>query len=314
MPSSRPVPIATEPGAPAASASPRASASAGVSRLRAFFELTKPGIAFFAMTTAGAAYYVAARGSPDWTTAFHTLVGTLLATAGALALNQYQERRLDALMSRTRSRPLPSGRLNPKEALVFGSLLLAGGLAQLWAMVGAPTALLTLASAAAYNLVYTPLKLRTPAATFAGAIPGAMPALIGWSAAAQGLGAGALALFAIGFVWQLPHVMSIAWLVREDYERAGFRLLPPTDAGGLGIARRMIAYTLVLLGVSVVPTLLGFTGWVYLGGAVILGLAFLARCVAARGMSDAAVRGVFLASLAYQPLLLALMIFDTVSG
>jgi protoheme IX farnesyltransferase len=310
----QPVPIATESGAAPASARPYAAGSAGFARVRAFLELTKPGIAMFAMATAGAAYYVASRGTPDWYVAMHTLVGTLFATAGALALNQYQERRLDALMSRTRSRPLPSGRLDPKEALGFGALLLAGGLFQLWVMVGAMTAFLTLGSAVAYNLVYTPLKLRTHGATFAGAVPGATPALIGWSAAAQGIGAGALALFTIGFVWQLPHVLSIAWLVREDYARAGFRLLPPTDPAGVAVARRMIGYSAVLLAVSVVPTLLGFTGWVYFGGAVLLGVAFLSRCIAARGMTDQAVRAVFLASLAYQPLLLALMIFDTVRG
>jgi protoheme IX farnesyltransferase len=310
----QPVPIATESAAAPATVSPHRAVSVGLARVRAFFELTKPGIATFAVATAGAAYYVAVGGTPDWSVALHTLLGTLLATAGALALNQYQEHRLDALMSRTRSRPLPSGRLRPGEALVFGSLLLALGLAQLWAMVGATTALLTASSAAAYNLIYTPLKLRTHGATFAGAVPGAMPALIGWSAAAQGLGAGALALFAIGFVWQLPHVLSIAWLVREDYARAGFRLLPPTDPQGVAIARRMIRYSAVLLVVSVVPTLIGLTGWIYLGGAVLFGAAFLVRCLAAREMTENAVRAVFLASLAYQPLLLALMVFDTVTG
>jgi protoheme IX farnesyltransferase len=311
MSSIQPVPIATESGPAPASAYP--AAALGVARLRAFLELTKPGIAVFAMATAGAAYYVAAGGSPDLSVAFHTLLGTLLATAGALTLNQYQEKDLDALMSRTRSRPLPSRRLDPREALVFGALLLAGGLLQVWTMVGATTALLTLTSAVAYNLVYTPLKLRTYGATFAGAVPGAMPALIGWSAASQELGAGALALFAIGFVWQLPHVLSIAWLLREDYARAGVRLLPPTSEDGGSIARGMIGYAAALLAISTLPTFLGLTGWIYLGGAVVLGVAFLARCLAARSMADSAVRGVFLASLAYQPLLLALLVFDTVT-
>ena len=304
--------MTTESGAAPVSAHP--DGRLGLARVRAFLELTKPGIALFAMATAGAAYYVASGGSPDLSPAFHTLLGTLLATAGALALNQYQERELDALMSRTRSRPLPSRRVDPGEALAFGALLLVAGLLQLWTMVGATTALLTLGSAVAYNLVYTPLKLRTHGATFAGAVPGAMPALIGWSAASQELGAGALALFTIGFVWQLPHVLSIAWLLREDYARAGIRLLPSTGPDGVAVERGMIGYSAALLAVSVLPTFLGLTGWIYFGGALILGVAFLARCLAARGMSDDAVRSVFVASLAYQPLLLALLIFDTVKG
>jgi protoheme IX farnesyltransferase len=258
---------------------------------------------------------VAARGNAALVPAFHTLLGTVLATAGALALNQYLERDVDALMLRTKTRPLPSGRLQPRDALVFGLLLVVGGVAHLWATVGVVPALLTLGSAAAYNLVYTPLKPRTHIATFAGAVPGAMPALIGWSAASDTLGTDALALFAIAFVWQMPHVLSLAWLLREDYARAGFRLSPPTDVDGAVIGRRLVGYTLALLGVSVIPTVLGLTGWIYLGGAILLGLGFLARSVAAwRDLNVETARGVFFASLIYQPLLLGLMVVDAVSG
>jgi len=246
---------------------------------------------------------------------FHTLLGTVLATAGALALNQYLERDQDALMHRTRTRPLPSGRLRPLEALVFGLLLVVGGVAHLWATVGILPAALTVGSAAAYNLVYTPLKSRSHTATFAGAVPGSMPALIGWSAASGTIEPGALALFGIAFIWQVPHVLALAWLLREDYARAGFLLSPPADAEGKIIGRLMVVYSATLILVSVVPTLLGVTGMIYLVGAVLLGIGFLWRCVGAKNdMSRDAVRAVFLGSLAYQPLLLGLLLIDTVRG
>ncbi len=291
----------------------RSGDSARGSRARAFYELTKPGIALFAMMTAGVAYYVSERGSAELVPVFHTLLGTVLATAGALALNQYLERDLDALMQRTRRRPIPSGRLRPRDALLFGLLLVVGGAAHLWATVGVLPALLTLGSAAAYNLVYTPLKPRSHTATFAGAVPGAMPALIGWSAASGSIAPGAVALFGIAFVWQIPHVLALAWLLREDYARAGFLLSPPADADGKMIGRLMIVYSAALIAVSVVPTALGLTGIIYLVGAFLLGVGFLWRTIrASREMSRPAVRAVFLGSLAYQPLLLGLMLADTV--
>ena len=304
-------PSLAQSGLPPASGRP--GDSPGPSRARDYYELTKPGIALFAMMTAGVAYYVSTEGRPDLVQLFHTLLGTVLATAGALALNQYVERELDALMERTRTRPIPSGRLKPRDALLFGLLLVIGGVAHLWATVGVLPAGLTLGSAAAYNLVYTPLKSRSHTATFAGAVPGAMPALIGWSAASESIGPGALALFGIAFVWQIPHVLALAWLLREDYARAGFLLSPPADPEGKMIGRLMIVYSATLMAVSAVPTALGLTGVIYLVGAFILGVGFLWRCVRAwREMSPRAVRNVFLGSLAYQPLLLGLMLLDTV--
>ena len=283
------------------------------SRARAYYELTKPGIAFFAMMTAGAAYYLASAGSAAPIGVFHTLLGTVLATAGALALNQYLERDLDALMERTRGRPLPSGRLRPRDALLFGLLLVAGGVAHLWTTLGALPAVLTIGSAVAYNLVYTPLKSRSHTATFIGAVPGAMPALIGWSAATGSLAPGAFVLFAIVFVWQIPHVLALAWLLREDYARAGFLLSPPADTEGKMIGRLMGVYSATLLLVSLMPTALGLTGFLYLAGAFLLGVGFLWRSIeASRGMSRRAARRVFLGSLAYQPLLLGLMVLDTI--
>ena len=283
------------------------------SRARAYYELTKPGIAFFAMMTAGAAYYLASGGRAAPVGAFHTLLGTVLATAGALALNQYLERDLDALMERTRGRPLPSGRLRPRDALLFGLLLVVGGVAHLWTTLGALPAVLTIGSAVAYNLVYTPLKSRSHTATFIGAVPGAMPALIGWSAATGALAPGAFVLFAIAFVWQIPHVLALAWLLREDYARAGFLLSPPAGPEGKMIGRLMGVYSATLLLVSLMPTALGLTGFLYLVGAFLLGVGFLWRSIDAwREMSRRAVRRVFLGSLAYQPLLFGLMVLDTI--
>jgi heme o synthase len=283
------------------------------SRIRAYYELTKPGIAAFVMITAGVAYYVGAAGDAAFVPVFHTLFGTVVATAGALALNQFLERKVDATMRRTARRPLPSGRLRPVEALVFGVILVVGGVLHLGLTVGWLPALLTLASAIGYNFVYTPLKPRSYAATFAGAFPGAMPALIGWSAATGSVSLGGLVLFGVAFLWQLPHVLALAWLLRADYLRAGFLLTPPVDDGGRTIGNQMVLYSAILVPASLAPTLIGLTGWVYFGGALLLGGIVLWWSVQARiAMSNATVRRVFLGSLAYQPLLLGLMLLDTV--
>jgi heme o synthase len=290
-----------------------AVAAPSPSRARAYYELTKPGIAVFVMLTAGVAYYVGTGGRPSFAPLFHTLFGTVVATAGALALNQYIEREVDARMRRTAKRPLPSGRLRPAEALVFGLLLVVGGVIHLGLTVGALPALLTLASALAYNFVYTPLKPRSYSATFAGAFPGAMPALIGWTAATGAVSLGGLVLFAVAFLWQLPHVLALAWLLREDYQRAGFLLTPPSDTDGRVIGNQLILYSAALIPVSLAPTLVGLTGPVYFAGALVLGSVVLWWSWRARtAMSNASVRRVFFGSLAYQPLLLGLMLLDTV--
>lgn len=267
------------------------------------------------MMTAGVACYVGSAGEAGFLLVLHTLLGTVLATAGALALNQYIERDVDAVMVRTRSRPLPTGRLAPRDALLFGLLLVIGGVVHLWTTVGGLPALLTFFSAGAYNFVYTPLKARSYAATFAGSVPGAMPALIGWSAATGEISIGAMTLFAIGFLWQLPHVLALAWILREDYARAGFQMGPPDDPEGRALGVQMVVYTGVLVPVSLIPTFLGMTGWIYFAGALLVGAAFLAAAVQAwRGMNSQGVRRVFFGSLVYQPLLLGLMLLDTVRG
>lgn len=282
-------------------------------RGRAYYELTKPGIAGFVAITAGVSHYVAAQGRPDVAPILLTIVGTGLATGGALALNQYVEREVDGRMKRTRNRPLPSGRLRPQQALAFGTFLLGVGIALLAALVGLLPAFLTALAGAAYIGVYTPLKTRSYLATLAGAIPGALPALIGWSAATGELALGGWVLFGIYFLWQLPHVLSLAWLLREDYEAVGFFLAPPTDPDGTRLGRHMVLHSISLLLLSVTPTLLGLTGWIYAGGAVLLSLAMLVASATAAGeMTLTRVRKVFVGSLLYQPFLLLLFLVDTV--
>jgi protoheme IX farnesyltransferase len=280
--------------------------------LTAYYELTKPGIAGFVAITAGVSYFVAAQGRPALLPVLAVLMGTGLATGGALALNQYVEREVDGRMKRTRNRPLPSGRLTPPQALTFGVMLLVVGVAALGLTVGLVPSAITLISAGAYIGVYTPLKTRSYLATLAGAVPGALPGLIGWSAATGGVELGGWVLFGIYFLWQLPHVLALAWLLREDYQRVGFFLAPPTDPDGRRIGRHMVYHSVSLFLLSLTPTALGMTGSVYLGGAAILSAGMLGVAwLASRQMSMRRVRQVFLGSILYQPVLLLLFLLDT---
>lgn len=264
------------------------------------------------MITAGVSAHVASGGRPELWPMVHTLIGTGLATGGALALNQYVERDLDARMRRTRNRPIPSGRIAAGPALAYGLALLVVGVTWLTLTVGWLPAAITAFSAAAYVLVYTPLKRRSYIATLVGAVPGALPALIGWTAVAGPPTLGAWILFGIFFLWQLPHVLALAWLLQEDYRAVGFFLSPPSDPDGRRIGRHMVYHAVSLLVMSVVPSILGITGWVYGVGAVLLSAAMLATCVmAAADMSFPKVRKVFLASLLYQPVLLVLLLLNT---
>lgn len=286
-----------------------------VKERNAYYELTKPGIAGFVAITAGVSYFVGAAGSPELIPALHTLFGTAVATGGALALNQYVEREVDGRMKRTRSRPLPSGRMEPGRALAFGVLLTGVGVAWLGEFLGFIPALITAISAAAYLGAYTPLKSRSYMATIVGAVPGALPALIGWSAATGSLSLGGWVLFGIYFLWQLPHVLALAWILREDYLAVGFFLAPRTDPLGQRIGRHMVYHSISLLVLSVMPTVLGMTGLIYAAGAVGLSLAMLgAAALAAQEMTDKRVRRVFLASILYQPLLLIFLLLNTLPG
>lgn len=273
----------------------------------AYLELTKPGITFYVALTAAAGYVLAA--APEVSTArlLHVALGTALSTGGALALNQYLERVPDSLMVRTRRRPVPSGRISPGRARLFGWVLLVAGTGHLWYWTGWLPAGLTVAAALMYNGAYTPLKLRSPLATAVGAVPGALPVLIGWTAHAPVAVLPGLALFGILFLWQIVHVLALAWNLREDYARAGFHLIPqgpPRLAGAL-----MLGYSAVLVPTSFLPVVLETTRPPYSISALVLGLALVAAS-AAFWLEPTAhrCRRVFLGSLAYHPLLLGSMV------
>ena len=273
--------------------------------------LAKPRVVLMVLVTTAVGYHVGLVGAPEWGRLVHVLVGTLLAAGGTLALNQYWERDVDARMERTRTRPLPDGRLQPLEALLFGAASTLLGLLYLAALVGLLAAGVTAATVVLYLGAYTPLKLRTPLCTLAGAVPGALPPVTGWVAAREDLDVGAWVLFAILFLWQLPHTLAIARLYRDDYARAGVRLLPVVDAEGTSTERQIVTGCLALLTVSLMPTLIGLAGPLYFAGAFLLGGAFVVLGAwQALAPSPAAARRVLFASLLYLPALLALLAFD----
>jgi protoheme IX farnesyltransferase len=279
-------------------------------RLADYLELTKPRVAVLVLFTVAAGFWLASKNELDLALMFHAVTATGLVAAGASALNQYLERHSDALMRRTENRPLPSGRLQPIEALVFGTALGVAGLLYLAFAVRQPLAVLVAgATFAGYVFLYTPLKRRTTLNTLVGAIPGALPPVIGWTAAAGTLSAEALVLFLILFLWQVPHFLAIAWIYREDYERAGLQMLPVVDRDGRLTARQMIGYCLALLVVSLVPGMMPGGGVVYLLGAVLLGLGFLRAAAGfTRDVNGDQARRVLRASLLYLPLLLGLLL------
>jgi len=273
--------------------------------------LTKPRVVLMVLVTTVVGYYVGLTGAPDYARLVHLLIGTMLAAGGTLALNQYWERDVDARMDRTRVRPLPDGRLSPLEALVFAAAVTVAGLGYLGAFVGSLTLLVTAATTVLYLFLYTPLKLRTPLCTIVGAVPGALPPVTGWVASREGFGLGAWVLFGILFLWQLPHTLAIARLYRDDYARAGVRLLPVVDADGTSTERQIVTGCLALLAVSLLPTLIGLAGPIYFVGAFVLGVAFIALGTRqALSPSAASARRVLYASLLYLPALLALLAFD----
>jgi heme o synthase len=273
--------------------------------------LTKPRVLVMVLVTTLVGYDVGLTGSADYLRVIHLLIGTLLAAGGTLALNQYWERDVDARMARTRSRPLPAGRLQPLEALALGTALTLLGTAYLAALVGVLVALITAVTAILYLFAYTPLKRRSPLCTLVGAVPGALPPVAGWAAARGDVALGAWVLFGVLFLWQLPHTLSIARLYRDDYARAGVRVLPVIDPDGASTERQMVLACVALLAVSLVPSVIGWTSSIYLGGAVALGLAFAAvGIVQALAPSPRAARRVLLASLLYLPLLLGLLALD----
>jgi protoheme IX farnesyltransferase len=273
--------------------------------------LSKPRVLLMVLASTLAGYFVALDGPPDLARVIHVLIGTFMAAGGTLALNQYVERDVDALMERTRRRPLPDHRLQPLEALLFAGVLTLAGVTYLAVSVGIAVAGLTLATTILYLGAYTPLKTRSALCMLVGAVPGALPPVTGWLAARGELGLGAAMLFAIVFLWQLPHTLAIARLYQADYARAGVRLLPVIDAQGGSTERQILSGCLALLAVSLLPTLIGLAGGVYFVGALLLGATFAAFGVQqALAPSALRARRVLLASLLYLPVLLALQAFD----
>jgi heme o synthase len=279
-------------------------------RLAAYLELTKPRITSLIVLTSAAGFCLASR-SVDYVALLSAMTGIALLSSGIATLNQYMERDLDGLMRRTADRPLPSGKLAPWEALWFGVGLTMLAEVYLAVLVNPLTALLGLFVIAGYLFAYTPLKTRTSLSTMVGAFPGAVPPLIGWTAARGELSVDAWVLFAILFLWQFPHFLAIAWMYREDYGRAGILMLPVVEPEGRVTGQQIVAYTLMLLPVSLLPTALGISGKVYFYGAIVLGLLFLYSSVrAAFSQSRQQARRLLLASVLYLPLLFILMVLN----
>ena len=289
---------------------PHRGSAAGhlASRAAAYFDLTKPRITALILLVTVAGFWLGSRGAPDGYRLLATISGIAALAAGMFALNQYFERDLDALMSRTSDRPLPAGRLKPRDALVFGTVLCAAAVAFLALMVNTLTGVVATATIAGYLFVYTPLKTKTPHCTLIGAFPGAVPPLVGWVAARGELGAEAWTLFAILFLWQFPHFHSIAWLYRDDYARAGIRLWPVVQPQGAATAMQVVGSTLLLLPVSLLPGLLSLAGATYVWGALALGIGFSYFALrTASGESRSRAQRLLLASVVYLPALFILM-------
>jgi heme o synthase len=279
----------------------------------AYVVLTKPDVTFLVVITTVAGFYLGARGPLDWALLMHTLFGTMLIAGGTAALNQYVEREMDAVMRRTASRPLPTGLLRPREVLAFGLGTILAGAAWLALAVNLLASLVALATTVLYLGLYTPLKTRTPLATAVGAFPGALPPLIGWAAAHGSLSLGGWILFAILFFWQFPHFLSIAWIYREDYARAGIRMLPVVDRSGDSTFRQIVSMSAVLVPVSLLPAAAGLAGIRYFFCALVLGMLLLQISFwANRERTNVRAKWLMHATIIHIPVLLGLMIFDKV--
>jgi heme o synthase len=273
--------------------------------------LTKPDVTFLVVLTTIAGFYLGSRGPLDWVLLLQTLGGTLLVACGTAALNQYLERDTDALMRRTSSRPLPSGTLQPREVLLFGAGSILLGALWLALAVNNLAALVALSTCVLYLGLYTPLKTRTTFSTAIGAIPGALPPLIGWAAARGSLSLNAWVLFAILFFWQFPHFMAIAWMYREDYARAGIRMLPTVDKSGDATFRQIVCTSAILVWVSALPSVVGMAGIGYFFGALILGMLLLQVGLwANRSRTNLRAKWLMHATVAHIPLLLVWLILD----
>ena len=280
-------------------------------KLAAYVELTKPRIALMLVLTSAAGFYLGAAKGFDAMLFVNSMIGIALLAFGVATLNQVWERKTDALMERTAKRPLVTQKLSFTEALAFGISLCLVAEIYLAFLVNGLTAILGLTVIVGYVLLYTPLKTRTSASTAIGAIPGAMPPLMGWTASANEISLGAWALFALLFLWQFPHFLAIAWMYKEQYAKAGILMLPVIEPDGKITARQIVIFTVLLLPVSLAPYFLGFAGLIYLVGASLLGLWFLAASIkTARAKSVEQARKLLLVSVLYLPLVFALMVLN----
>jgi protoheme IX farnesyltransferase len=292
----------------------RADAISASDKPWAYVVLTKPDVTFLVVITTVAGFYLGSTGPMEWLRLLQTLCGTLLVAGGTAALNQYIERDMDSVMRRTAARPLPSGILQPNEVLMFGVATIVAGTLWLMLAINALAALLALATSVSYLAAYTPLKTRTTLATAVGAIPGALPPLIGWAAARGSLSGGAWVLFTILFVWQFPHFMAIAWMYREDYGRAGIQMLPVVDPSGDKTYRVILVTSALLIPISLLPAVVGINGIAYFFGAFVLGMLLLqVSCWANRARTNVRAKWLMHATVAHIPLLLVWMILDKIS-
>jgi protoheme IX farnesyltransferase len=278
-----------------------------------FAELVKARLTLLVLLTTAVGYYLAAAHPINPSGLFHAVFGTALAAAGAAALNQWWERRLDALMHRTRARPIPAGRMLPRDALILGCLLSLAGVGYLTICCNALSATLAAATILIYIFAYTPLKRVSTFNTLVGAIPGALPPMVGWAAASGRLDPGAWSLFAILFCWQLPHFFAIAWMYREDYARAGFEMISKDDNSGARSASQSVLFCILLLFISGSPAFLKVVNYNYLTAELILnGVFIFAAMRFLRTQQQADARRLFLTSIVYLPLLLAALVFTKI--
>lgn len=280
-------------------------------KLAAYYDLTKPRITFLVVLSALAGFAIASTSPINWLVFLHTALGVALLSSGISTLNQYWERESDALMNRTKTRPLPSGKLTGNGALAFGIAISVIAEVYLAWLVNPLTAAFGLIALTSYLFLYTPLKTRTHWCTFIGAFPGALPVVLGWTAARNEIGLEAAVLFGIMFFWQFPHFHAIATIYREDYSKASIRMLPVIEPDGKSTARQIVGYTVGLVLISILPTLLGFSGWIYFAGAIVLGAWFLqASLTTAKQMTREQARHLLKVSVMYLPLLLGLLVFN----
>jgi protoheme IX farnesyltransferase len=293
------------------SAQTASATTSEASRPALYLALTKPDVSFLVVMTTVAGYALGTHGPLDWMRMAHTVFGTTLIAAGTSALNHYIERDTDALMRRTASRPLPSGQLAPRQAFWFALSLLGFGTLYLALATNALATGLGIATSVLYLGAYTPLKRRTTLATFVGSFPGAVPPLIGWAAARGSLNIEAWVLFAMMFLWQFPHFDAISWVYREDYKRAGIKMLPTVDPEGKRTFREILITAALLVPVSLLPAVTGLAGAHYFFGAVVLGIMLVEVCLwAAASKTNTRAKWLMHATVLHLPLLLGLLIYD----